>query len=226
MVGLPCSLSISRRVSAQAGIDVLASEGIALGLKNSHAYNGSFQDADFDFDMTPYHWLKRRSWSCHIKPTNRNGTYKKGRNRTHQIDRRRLKPSLEVKAKPHREIVLPHSEAKIPVKIKSSLPDARAFLFDPRHASTGLTVYSHAVDANMSFTAVNRTNKPTNLAAYTKAGTLSDLDIVTAYQANPTAAEPSAGALEKDSVSVYTTPNPSQATTVSPSMAPRKSSMD
>ena len=38
--------------SAQAGIDVLASEGMTLGVKNSHAYNGSFQDAEFDFDMT------------------------------------------------------------------------------------------------------------------------------------------------------------------------------
>jgi hypothetical protein len=201
--------------SAQAGIDVLASEGITLGLKNSHAYNRSCQESEFYFVTPPYHWLKRRSWGCHIKPTSRNRTYKKGRNRTRQIDRRRLRPSLEVKAKPHREIALPHSEAKIPVKIKSSLPDDRAFLFDPRHASTGLTVYSHAVNANMSFvTAVNRTNKPTNLAAYTRAGTLSDLDTVIAYQANPTAAELSAVALEKDSVSVHTTPNPSRATTV------------
>ena len=175
--------------SAQAGIDVLASEGITLGLKNSHAYNRSCQESEFYFVTPPYHWLKRRSWGCHIKPTSRNRTYKKGRNRTRQIDRRRLRPSLEVKAKPHREIALPHSEAKIPVKIKSSLPDDRAFLFDPRHASTGLTVYSHAVNANMSFvTAVNRTNKPTNLAAYTRASTLSDLDTVIAYQANPTAA--------------------------------------
>lgn len=121
--------------------------------------------------------------------------------------------STKVKAKPHRQIVAPHSEAKIPVKIKSSLPDDRDFLFDPRHPSTGLTIYSHVVDANMSFTAVNRTNKPANLAAYTRAGTLSDLDMVTAYQADPAAVELSTVALEKDSVSVHTTPNPSRATT-------------
>ena len=39
-----------KELSAQAGIEVLASEGITLGLKNSHAYNGSCQDAEFDFD--------------------------------------------------------------------------------------------------------------------------------------------------------------------------------
>ena len=67
----------------------------------------------------------------------------------------------------------------------------------------------------MSFvTAVNRTNKPANLATHTRAGTLSDLDIVTAYQADPAAAKLSAVALEKDSVSAYTTPNLSRATTV------------
>jgi hypothetical protein len=136
---------------------------------------------------------------------------------------REVEFDIKVKAKPHHKearpvltaqhlIIPPHSEAKIPVKIKSSLPDDRDFLFDPCHTST---VYSHAVNANMSFvTAVNRTNKPTNLAAYTRAGTLSDLDTVIAYQANPTAAELSAVALEKDSVSVHTTPNPSRATTV------------
>jgi len=67
----------------------------------------------------------------------------------------------------------------------------------------------------MSFvTAVNRTNKPANLAAHTRVGTLSDLDMVTAYQADQEAAEPSAVAPERDRVSVHTTPNPSRATTV------------
>ena len=37
---------------------------------------------------------------------------------------------------------------------------------------------------------------------------------MTAYQADPAAAKLSAVALEKDRVSVYTTPNPSRATTV------------
>lgn len=61
----------------------------------------------------------------------------------------------------------------------------------------------------MSFvTAVNRMNKLANLAARTRVGTLSELDMVTAYQADPAAAELSVVAPKKDRISVYTSPNP------------------
>ena len=54
----------------------------------------------------------------------------------------------------------------------------------------------------MSFvTVVNRMNKSVNLVAHTRVGTLSDLDMVTAYQVDPAAAELSAVAPGKDRVS-------------------------
>jgi hypothetical protein len=137
--------------------------------RNSHAYNGSCQDAEFDFDM-------------------------------------------KVKAKPHARLLLPILKQRSQSRLSHHCLMTEIFSLIPV-ASTGLTVYSHVVDTNMSFTAVNRTNKPANLAA-TRAGTLSDLDMVTAYQAYPAAAELSAVALEQDSASVHTTPNPSRATTM------------
>jgi hypothetical protein len=98
----------------------------------------------------------------------------------HQLSR----PVLTAKA----ITIPPHHEGHIPVKLKSQLLADRDFLFEPTFDH--LTLYTHAVDTDFTFVqAQNKSNNTTKIPRNTRLGTLSDMDLVTAFQVDASAAE-------------------------------------
>jgi RNase H-like domain found in reverse transcriptase/Reverse transcriptase (RNA-dependent DNA polymerase)/Integrase zinc binding domain len=106
------------------------------------------------------------------------------------VIRARAKPKHKLARPVHSltHLVLPpHSEARIPIKVKSALPSDRDYIFEPSQLNFAL--YAHAVDSEFSFVhAQNQTNKPVTIPRATRLGTLAELDLLTAYQVDASAA--------------------------------------
>ena len=109
-------------------------------------------------------------------------------------------------ARPHRienamvvsqkQITLPpHSKGRIPVKLRTTLPEGRDFVFEPakhlpasKSKQNQFAVYAHLVNHDFSFVeAVNDSDEPVVVARHARLGSVSDSEYVTAYRVSAVA---------------------------------------
>jgi hypothetical protein len=117
-------------------------------------------------------------------------------------EKNRVKNALVVAQK--QVTVQPYSRERIPIKLRTNLPEGRDYIFEPANrlpgipvpdsteesGARGFAVYTHLVDHEFSFVeAVNDTDKPVLVARHVRLGTVSDSDYVTAYRVSVHAAE-------------------------------------